>query len=428
MSDVTNMKPAEAEERAHHPYSPSTLQNREACPCYESRSEANEKAILGTLQHSMTESREDDMRLSDDEALAAAECLDFYDRQKTLMLEERDRATATAIAALPEHEHGHVELPLPLELVEEYLAVDDCNFTEDLIQPDGSVKRRTFDGTTAGYVDRAIISWDRLRAIMVDWKFGAWAVEQADNNLQGIAYALGLFRRYPTLNTIVFYFKQPHINRLSHATFTRDQVPKLYLRIQTTVARSMEAKQRVLRGDFSMANPMVPACNFCANIGRCDKVTGFACSIGSKFFPLEIPADVTPTGLKTSKDTALGLRMSQVMAVWAAAFKRCVTERVLRREAPLPEGYVLQTRSDRSIVDTKKFRSTTLQYLTEAELAELAEYGFKKVEELIKTKAPRGAKKGTIEAYQQALVDAGAVARDEPYTFMRIASGKDNTE
>src|SRR5688572_24995158 len=68
-----------SEERVHHPYSPSTLQSIEACPCYKSRPSQHVRTIIGTLAHKATETRRDDDRLDDDDASAVAQCLDFYD-------------------------------------------------------------------------------------------------------------------------------------------------------------------------------------------------------------------------------------------------------------------------------------------------------------------------------------------------------------
>lgn len=411
MSTASAIAPA-TEERAHHRYSPSSLQSTEACPCYQNRDVANVKAIIGTLQHTSTETGEDNLKLSDDEAVAVAECMEFYERQKQILVEERNRVVAQLDSGAPS-----LAIASVLELKEVYLPVDECGFPD----VDGSIVQ----ATTAGYVDRALVSWDRLRAVMVDWKFGAWAVEKAENNLQAIAYALGLFKMFPMLGSIEFYFFQPALNLLMRAVFTREQIPALYLRVQTVVARAREARGKIAKDDFSMANPMVPACNFCANLGRCPKVADFACKVGSKFYPLAIPSDITPTGLKSKENAEIGMRLSQVMGVWATAFRAQVTGRVLRREQEIPSGYRIESRRERSIVDKDKFRSVCLRYVTEAELSALADYTFGGVEELIQDKAPRGSKKAKVEEFQAALLDTGAVKKSEEYSFLKAVSKKD---
>lgn len=402
--------------RVHHPYSPSTLQNLEACPCFQNtNSDANIAAITGTLQHKVTETAEDNWELDDEQALRAAECLDFYERQKQLLNEERDRVAAT----------NDLGVQNILDLAEEYLPIDDCIFEEPMFNPEsGEIETATVEATTAGYVDRALISWDRKRAILLDWKFGAWAVEKVENNLQAISYVLGIFKKYPTLESVQFFFKLPALDLVSEATFTRAQIPDLYLRVQTVVARARVAREKVRGDDFSFATPRVPACNFCANLGRCTKVAEFACRVGSKFHPLEIPADITPTGIKTAEDRTLGLRLAQVMAVWAKAFRAQETERVLARGEACPPGFKVQTRRDREIADIPKFRETTLKYLTAAELLDLATYTFGSVEKKISDAAPRGSKKSTLEEYQKLLVDSGAVKYGDEYSFLKGVSEK----
>jgi hypothetical protein len=407
-------------ERPHHPFSPSSLQSREACACYRNRNSTHVAAIRGTLQHKVVETGEDDASLGDDEALAAADCLDYYERQKQLLEEARTRAERALIAATQAAGAKTYIPPLPvLDLKEEYLPVDDCDF-EDIIN---TVKVIT-KSTTAGYVDRALIAHDRKYAILLDWKFGMWVVEEADNNLQGISYALGLFKKYPTLEEIKFVFKQPHLDLLTEHTFKRADIPKLYLRVQTVVARAREAYYRVEKDDYSMATPMVPACNFCALIGKCPKVANFACNVGAKFHPLEIPSDISPTGIKSGADTVLGLRLAQVMAVWAGAYKTQVTDRVIRQagadgELIAPPGYVVQSRADREIADASKFKEVTLRFLKQEELDPLATYTFGRIEEKIKDNAPRGSKTSTVEQYQTELTNSGAVKKGESYSFLR---------
>lgn len=421
-----------SEERLHHPYSPSSLQNLEACPCFQNRDSNNAAAVAGTLAHSVTETGEDDQRLSDDEALRAADCLDFYERQKQLLEDERNREVKRICESLqgPEDavinpEWAACEVPTVIDLCEAYLPVDNCVFHEPMLNPaSGEIEMATIEATTAGYVDRALINWNRKRAVLLDWKFGAWAVEEAQTNLQAIAYTLGIFKKYPTLEEVKFFFKLPQLDLVTEATFTRAQIPNLYLRVQTVVERARVAREKVRGDDFLFATPRVPACNFCANLGRCPKVAEFACKVGAKFHPLEIPSDITPTGLKSPEDTTLGLRLSQVMAVWAKAFRAQVTERVIGKGDEPPPGFKIMTRADREIVDTKKFRDVTLKYVTSDELMALATYTFGNVEDKIKEAAPRGTKKQTLEEYQQALFKSGAVKKGESYSFLKGVSEK----
>lgn len=396
------------ETRVHHPYSPSTLQSLEACPCYVGYNDVvHERAIAGTLAHEVTESREDNQRLSDEDSEAAAECLDFYDGRVRLFHEERQ----LALIGNPYPE----SVEEVIELREVYLPIDDCVFADA-------------NATTAGYVDRAVISHDRVYAELFDWKFGFWPVEKAENNLQGISYALGLFKKYPRLLRVRFFFKLPHQHMLTEAMFTRAQVPELYLRVQAVVARARAARQS---GDFATANPMIPACNFCANIGKCPRVLEFACKVGSKFYPIEIPEHITPTMAQDKHNTKLMLRLCAVLKIWSESAKRQTTDRILRGDADLPDGFVIASKTPRKLVNNKLYREITERFLTAEELRPLDADNpltFTAIESAINDKSPRGQKKATIERFRNSLESEGAVRDGDSYTFLRSVAERETDE
>lgn len=383
-----------AEERPHHPFSPSQLQSLEACPCYLGKESdvPHARTIAGTRAHNVTETGEDDNRLSDEDTLAAAECLDFVEQRRQQLSIGGQMAVE--------------------ELKETYLPIDDVLF------PDG------VRFTTAGYVDRALINHNQTYAELFDWKFGFWPVEEAGNNLQGISYTLGLFKKYPTLQSIRFFFKQPLIKSLSDALFTREQLPALYLRVQTVVARARKAR---IDKDFATAKPHVPVCNFCSNIAVCPKVTEFACRVGTKFHPVAIPADITPTMAHDPAQTTLAMQLAQVVSVWAGAFKRLVTDRIIRGDAPMLPGYKVQSMSRRKIVDMTLYKAAALQHLTPEEFEKTLESSLGAVEEIVKEKAVRGTKTSTVEDFQKFLEESGAVKRGDSYSFLRALPEKKDT-
>lgn len=416
------------EAKPHHPFSPSKLPALEFCPCYTSRSTENIKATIGTIQHKVTETRQDDMRLSDDEAAAAAECLDFVERKKTELNEAREAAIKTLTAQLhqsasefytvPEARRGAEQrIPHVLELTEVYLPVDKRIF---------EWAGKNYDGTTGGWMDRALLSHDRKLAIACDWKFGLWPVDKADNNLQGMAYALGLFLAYPTVERVTFYFKQPHLSLLTHASWTRADIPILYTRVVAVVERAVVA-QSGEEPKWEMANPGYPVCMFCANIGRCHVIHQFAFHASKKFWPAGVPENITPTSVTSPTEARARLHLAGILDVWCKAIRRQETDLTLR-SGRVPEGYAVSSRSNREIVDAKAFKAVALQQLTPDEYDSTLEPEFGKVENLVKEKAPRGLKKAALEALDKAWRDAGAVKDGQPYSFLRaVASDESET-
>ena len=408
------MQESTPSERVHHWASPSTLQNLEVCPSYQGNETTHPRATAGTKIHKVIESRIDDNDLSDDDAEIAAECFDFYSQRKQLMEDARQRSideVAVSVDAVTQAIFGHSnneqseaevagKFPPIVELQETYLPIDD-------------------DDTTAGYFDNAIIDHTGTYAEAFDWKSGLWAVEKVSNNLQAFAYVLGLFRKFPKLEKIRFWFRQPAIGATSDAIFTRDQIPEMLLRIKVVVARAKEARTR---GDFSTANPTIPGCLFCRHIGICPKVTEFACKTGSKFAPLQIPEHITPSMVQDEKNTGLGMQLAQVMAVWSNAFKQVTADRVLRG-APLPEGYALRSREgSRKVIDMKNFKVEVLKVLTEEEFESTLDVSIGAVEKAVSDKTPRGFKKEAIRELKTVLEEKNITECGAPACFLQAAN------
>lgn len=414
--------PTTTEERAHHPYSPSSLQPTEVCPVYRSKSSTHIRTIIGNISHKVTETREDDNRLSDDDAAAAAECLDFYDGRIRLAQAARQGAVeahertlyGNVCDAVEAVEIAEGDIPNIIELTESYLPIDDLKY-EDAV------------ATTAGYVDRVLITHDRTYAELFDWKFGMWPVEKAENNLQGIAYVLGLFKKYPSLKGARFFFKQPNTNVITNHYFSRETVAQNYLRIMTVVERARKARALAAKGDWSMANPTIPNCLFCANIADCTKVLEIALKLSKKYDPIRIPDDITPTKVHNARDTKDGLACCALMAVWAPAYRGRITDRVVRRDADVPDGFTLATGSKRKVEDVKKLREISEKYLSKEEYDALLsqEPAFGALEEAIQNTAKRGQKAATLREFQDKTIEAGAVKKGDPYTYLKAVAKSD---
>src|SRR5690348_15480883 len=183
------------QERPHHPYSPSSLQSLEACPYFRNRQQKTKHArtVAGEKGHKSVETGVDDQSLSDEDLQAVAEAADFAAGRKAQLEMEAQLAAKEAL-----EKFGRKILTDIEEHKELYLPVDDLVFDDA-------------EATTAGYVDLLLISWDRKYAELIDYKFGYWSVEDAKNNLQALAYILGVFKKFPSVERIKFFFKLPNV-------------------------------------------------------------------------------------------------------------------------------------------------------------------------------------------------------------------------
>ena len=369
-------------EKVHHAFSPSTLQAREACPKFSPAQGDSLASLAGTRQHEAAETGEDCETLADHEALCVAECLAYCD-------------------TLAKNYPGGTVLK------ETYLPIDR-------------------EETTAGYADYVLVSSDGKNAEVVDFKFGKQPVEDAETNLQGIAYLLGVQHRYPTLERGTVHFLCPHQDCIDRHTFilTPENRDALYLRVKVVVSRAKLAAQNP--DDFSMARPAVSACMFCNLVGRCPKVTEIALNIGKKFSPIQLPETISPNMVSDPEDTAIGLKVAQVVTAWAKGYRAQVTERATTDPDFMPAGYQLISMQRRDVVNATAIADLAKKLLPEdkrAEVDRLLDIPITKVEELIEIATPRGKKSKAVAAFGEELAKSGAVKLGNPYTILR-QSGK----
>jgi len=434
-------------ERRHHPFSPSTLQAREACPCYSGKDgDANEAALRGSLQHFLTESEADVEELSDEESDAAVECLDFFNLRKRLMDSSREEAVSALISNFREAKDlvtGWIlsvgeaearflagkEVPQVLVLSEVQLKVDTTPVTYGKQERNekgrltGDIRIEHTDCTTSGYVDRVLVNHDRTYAEIFDWKFGKWPVEDAVNNLQGIAYMVGLRREYPTLETVRVYFKQPHIGVLTHHDFPAAATPEHLARIRAVVQRAAEES---IAMDFARARPSVSACLFCGRLGLCDKAAEIFLNISKKFMPMQVPANLTPSLLRGERDAGIALKVAQVAKAWGEALRSTTADAVVSGRMLMPDGFKLETKADRFIADAGKFKALVITYLSADDWAGLLPKTptLTAVEKKISVNAPRGQKSATVEEFNDKAFKAGALDREPPIVFLKQTGKK----
>jgi len=128
-----------AESRKHHPFSASSLQCREASPYWESTNSDSEASRAGILQHGAVDSEDLPEELSDVQAEAVLACKNYWNK---ILL----------------------NFPGGLFINEEYLHIDN----EKIVDEAGN----EWFGTSGGFLDRGIISAEKKRAAICDWKFG----------------------------------------------------------------------------------------------------------------------------------------------------------------------------------------------------------------------------------------------------------------
>lgn len=386
MTEPTPTAPPAAAERPHHPFSPSKLQYLEANPNYvgEQKEKPLEASLRGTAQHNAAEDHVDidDPSLEDHEAEAVADCK----RYREQLIEKYPGGTV---------------------LKEVYLPIDDKKIFFNGVH---------HDGTSAGYIDLAVISKDQTVAEIADWKFGRWSVEPAENNLQGIAYLLGLVHRYPSLKMVTVHFVMPHREEIEIHTFTHDQFESLYLRVVTVVARAHFAQTS---GNYDTCKPMAPSCLFCGNKATCTSLAKLVLKVGHKYSPLDVPASVTPSTFADVAQSSLTMTLAQLMEAWGKAMRAQITARTIEDDAWHPDGYKLVSRANREVADEAKLVEMAMKEgLTAAHIEQCKSISMTPLYKAIRDRASRGDKKAAEQAFREKLIEDGCLVEGNPTIFL----------
>ena len=90
--------------------------------------------------------------------------------------------------------------------------------------------------TIFGTVDRVIIKGEHVD--LVDFKFGIGEIDDADMNIQGQAYLLGVMDKFPELQTATVHFIIPRRDEVLTHDYTRADMEDIRLRINMIVEKA----------------------------------------------------------------------------------------------------------------------------------------------------------------------------------------------
>src|SRR5204862_8093193 len=140
-------------------------------------------------------------------------------------------------------------------------------------------------------------------------------------------------------------------------------------------------------------------CLFCSLVGVCPKVAELAIQVGRKYAPLVVPDDIDTVSLEDPAKVAAGMKLAQVVKLWAESFRKNATVKAQTDEDFIPEGYVLIPSQKIKLLHPRKVGEIAKKFLP-PEHAEKIEalYDIKitPLDTLIELMAARGKKEKTV--------------------------------
>lgn len=265
--------------------------------------------------------------------------------------------------------------------------------------------------TTFGTCDRLIV-WPSMETsavsydgVLIDYKFGYWPVEPAEDNVQAQAYVLGAFQWEPLLQSLTVYFFLPRQNKITSHTYTRADMP----RIQRRIRRIIDAAE----DPNSPYRPADKLCEFCAKAadGSCPAVNKRALAVALKYDEkLQVPDLVHGSQITNPVHMAQLLQLGPVLTKAISGWRKRAGE-MLEKGIEIP-GYHRKLRGgDREITSPQAAWDLVKDYLTEEEFRECAEVSLVKLLDKVASKAPHGQKGKIKEQLEDAMTDAGIIER-----------------
>lgn len=381
MANTPDVKLLDTATRGHHPDSPSSLQSSEACPLFENEQRDSPAAAKGTLQHKAAETGNLEL-LGGDEGMEQAvnKCLEYSDRVVQYFTNQ------------------HID---PLIVREISLSVGD----ERVVAKDGT----EYMGVTSGFPDEVIYSLTLREAHILDWKFGAVPVTPTADNLQGFAYALGVFQLYPKIDTVTVHFFHPYQGwsdeqqeRMYIHTFTRADIPRMELRIRTVIARK--------HSKSAVPTPRVDLCIWCAKKGECPALANSVIKVADKHPELEAPDVVDPLRCMIPEQAAKLYKFAGQVEGWAKASRARLTQMYLDGEIEIP-GFKLVRRQERSVQSVEALIDGAVKNgILPSEITPLMSIPLTKLEELVKSKAEKGKGAQAIRKLASDWEESGATS------------------
>jgi hypothetical protein len=260
-----------------------------------------------------------------------------------------------------------------------------------------------------GTVDRVIITGKHVD--IIDFKFGRGAIDDADINIQGQAYLLGVMDKYPELETATVHFIVPRRDEVLTHDYTKADMEDIRLRIDLLVSLATQESPDL--------RPNTEACRYCKHKLTCTALSDKLLPIAKKYdkavgdFELDLWGSYAPAEIEDPDMLSKMLNVSQVVDRWAESVKRQALKLAIEEGLEIP-GYDLHFRNASLKIKNGQDAYDALEHLlTAEEFMEVCSVSITALSKVYASKLPRGEKKNARGKIEQELESAGVLPAEE---------------
>jgi hypothetical protein len=354
-------------QRAHSKHSPSSLGTKLACPGFENDQTRDKSAAdRGSLGHEMVEKENFTLAPNDDELTTAAlNCFQFLQR-----------------------------FDLPGSVHHKEIQVKMCG--------------------QKGHVDHVYIHADGT-ADMIDLKF-SFAGGYKSDSPQFWAYSVGVWNKFPNVNTLRVWVLLPFIDEVDVETFTRDEHYNYFTAAVNKIIEQAESN------DPSLLR-VGRQCNWCAKLNRCRKWADLGVELANRYLgehdKFSLPTSSVHGSEITDVETLVALwRIAPILKTATEGWRKAALEARLEGN-DLPGLDLFERKGTREITDTVGAYEAVKDVLTAEEILSASDLKVGALEKLWQEKQPRGSKKASLGDLTNRLLQASALSSGSPTYQLR---------
>ena len=282
-----------------------------------------------------------------------------------------------------------------------------------------STKKRSTTEKVFGTADRVILKGSH--ADVIDFKFGRGEIDDADINVQGQAYVLGVMDKYPHLKTATLHFVVPRRDELLTHNYTHEDMEVIRLRLRVIVDRAMEEEPRL--------KPTTSACRFCKHRVHCPalgkKLLPLAQQYddGDKAFEVMLKDDLNPETVNDPEVIGKMKHVGHLLKSWMEAVDKKAIKMAVEDGDDI-HGYDLVFRTPTAkVTDTQEAFEALQDMLTPEEFMSACKVTVPALAKKVAEKKPRGQKKNARPEVEGALLEEGVLDEGgEGTPFLRRSS------
>ena len=173
---------------------------------------------------------------------------------------------------------------------------------------------------------------------LIDFKFGRNPIDDADINIQGQAYLLGVMDKYPELETATVHFLLPRRDEVLKHDYVREDMKKVRLRLMIVIELATQ--------NPVVLNPNTEGCGYCANRLSCPALHDKLLPLAKKYlaesedFELEFLDKYDPAKIDDPYILSKMKNVAQVLDKWSSAVGKQALKMAVEEGEQIP-GYDL---------------------------------------------------------------------------------------